>query len=169
MLAEAMSVDGARLVTALPVAVDLKAEQRVDPIGLDEPRPRLSWRVELAHPATRQSSFAIEVARDASFAAGVVVWARTEVASTGTAIVYDGPPPGSRERRFWRVRVVDDRGVEGPWSAPASWEMGLLAPDDWVARWIGWIDPATASWSSRSPILRRSFRFPEPPLVDAPM
>ena len=37
--------------------------------------------------------------------------------------------------------------------------MGLLEPDDWVARWIGWIDPALASWSSRSPILRRSLRL----------
>src|SRR5438874_678129 len=28
-------------------------------------------------------------------------------------------------------------------------------------RRIGWIDPAAASWSSRSPILRRSVRLPE--------
>ena len=146
-------------LTDLPVAVDLRVDGSVDPIGLDEPRPRLSWRVELAHPATRQASVAIEVASDPSFAPAAIIWTRTEVASADPAIVYDGPPPGSRERRFWRVRIVDDRGVEGPWSAHASWEMGLLAPDDWVARWIGWIDPATASWSSRSPILRRSFRL----------
>ncbi len=57
------------------------------------------------------------------------------------------------------MRVTDDRGRTGPWSAPAAWEMGLLDPGDWVARWIGWIDPALASWSSRSPILRRSIRL----------
>jgi alpha-L-rhamnosidase len=143
----------------MPVAVDLRTERRADPIGMDEPRPRLSWRVELAHPATRQASFAIEVARDPSFARAAIVW-RSGVATVDSAIVYAGPPPGSRERRVWRVRLVDDRGVEGPWSAPASWEMGLLDPPDWVGRWIGWIDPSAASWSSRSPILRRSFRLP---------
>ena len=147
-------------MTALPVAVDLRAEHRVDPIGLDEPRPRLSWRVELAPPATRQASFTIQVARKPSFARAAIVWSQTDVVSAAPAIVYDGPPPGSRERRAWRVRLVDDRGAEGPWSALASWEMGLLDPDDWAARWISWIDPARASWSSRSPILRRSFRLP---------
>ncbi|HEX7473854.1 MAG TPA: family 78 glycoside hydrolase catalytic domain [Candidatus Limnocylindrales bacterium] len=146
-------------MTALPAAVDLRADHQVEPIGLDEPRPRLSWRVELAHPATEQASFAVEVARDPTFAPAAVVWTRS-VVSADAAIVFDGPALASRERRFWRVRVADDRGVKGPWSAPASWEMGLLAPDDWVGRWIGWIDPAMASWSSRSPLLRRSFRLP---------
>jgi alpha-L-rhamnosidase len=146
-------------MTAPPLAVALKTERRVDPIGLDEPRPRLSWQVQLGHPAIRQSAFAIEVASEPTFAAEAIVWSRGDVVADDPAIVYDGPPAGSRERRFWRVRLIDDRGAEGPWSAPASWEMGLLDPEDWVARWIGWIDPATASWSSRSPILRRSFRL----------
>ncbi len=146
-------------MSALPGAIDLRAEGRVDPLGLDEPRPRLSWRLELASGATRQASFTVEVARAPDLDPGAVVW-RSEVVSADSAIAYDGPSPGSRERLFWRVRVADDLGVTGPWSAPASWEMGLLAADDWVARWIGWIDPALPSWSSRSPILRRSFRLP---------
>lgn len=147
-------------MTALPGAVGLRIDGITDPVGVDEPRPRLSWRVELAHPATRQASFAIEVADDPAFEPAAVVWARADVTSGDPAIAYDGPVPASRERRFWRVRIVDDRGGAGPWSAPASWEMGLLEPGDWVGRWIGWIDPARASWSSRSPLLRRSFRLP---------
>jgi alpha-L-rhamnosidase len=146
-------------MTGLPVAVGLRVDGSADPIGLDEPRPRLSWRVELAQPAIRQGSFSIQVARDPGFASAAFVWGCTQVVGADTAVIYDGPPPGSREARFWRVRIVDDRGAEGPWSAHASWEMGLLDPGDWVGRWIGWIDPALASWSSRSPILRRSFRL----------
>ncbi|MDQ1540323.1 MAG: alpha-L-rhamnosidase, partial [Actinomycetota bacterium] len=123
-------------MTALPVAIDLRTDRRTDPIGLDEPRPRLSWRVELAKPAARQASFAIEVASQPTFARTTIVWARTGVVGADPAIVYDGPQARSRERRVWRVRLVDDRGAEGPWSAPASWEAGLLDPDDWGARWI---------------------------------
>src|SRR6478752_922725 len=145
-------------MTGLPAAVDLRVEHATDPIGIDELRPRLTWRVDLAAPATHQSTFAIEVARDPAFAPATVIWSRSDVTGSDAAVVYDGPPAGSRERRFWRVRVVDDCGVAGPWSACASWETGLLATDDWVGRWIAWIDPAKASWSSRSPILRRSFR-----------
>src|SRR5258706_4986694 len=129
-------------MTDLPVAVDLRVDGRLDPIGLDELRARLSWRVELGHPATQRASFGVEVAGAPSLAPATVVWSRSDGASGDTAVVYDGPAPGSREPRFWRVRVVDDRGSDGPWSSPASWEMGLLAPDDWVGRWIGWIDPA---------------------------
>jgi len=147
-------------MTDLPLAVDLRVDGSVDPIGLDEPRPRLTWRVELAHPATRQSSAAIEVANDPTFAPSTLVWSLSDGASANTAVVYDGTPAGSREHRLWRVRVVDDRGAEGLWSTPASWEMGLLTPDEWVGQWIGWIDSALPSWSSRSPILRRSFRLP---------
>jgi alpha-L-rhamnosidase len=148
-------------MTDLPVAVDLRVDGSVDPIGLDEPRPWLTWRVELASAATKHVRFEVEVARDPTFATDAIVWTGTGGVETDPAIPYDGPAPGSRDRRFWRVRVVDDCGADGPWSAPAYWEMGLLDPDDWVARWIGSIDPATPSWSSRSPILRRSFRLPE--------
>ncbi len=146
-------------MTDLPLAVDLRTERRPDPIGLDELRPRLSWQVRLDSAAIRQGSFAVQVASDPRFSARALRWSPPPITGAEPWIVYDGPPPRSRERCFWRVRLVDDRGVEGPWSAPASFEMGLLAPSDWHARWIGWIDPTRPSWSSRSPLLRRSFRL----------
>jgi len=141
----------------------LRVERRVDPIGLDEEQPRLSWRVLLAADARRQAAAAVEVASDPSFPREAVVWSSGEVAGSGTAVCYDGPALASRERRFWRVRITDDRGRTGPWSDPASWEMGLLHATDWVGRWIGWIDPTGPSWSSRSPLLRRSFRLAAAP------
>jgi alpha-L-rhamnosidase len=152
-------------VNGLPLAVDLRTERRVDPIGLDEPRPRLSWRVRLAEGATRQASFAVQVATDPTFSSTAVTWSPRAVVGADPAIVYDGPPLRSRDRRSWRVRLVDDREAQGPWSTPASLEMGLLAPDDWVARWIGWIDPTLPSWSSRSPLLRRAFRLGGTPVA----
>jgi hypothetical protein len=47
-------------MTDLPVAVDLRVDGSVDPIGLDEPRPRLTWRVELAPEATKHDWFQTE-------------------------------------------------------------------------------------------------------------
>jgi alpha-L-rhamnosidase len=50
-----------------PLAIDLRTERQIDPIGLDEQRPRLSWRIQLAAPAVEQASFAIQAATDPAF------------------------------------------------------------------------------------------------------
>ena len=148
-------------MTTPPLAIDLRTGGRVDPIGLDEPQPRLSWRVDLAPSATRQASATVQVATHPAFRRAHRTWS-ADVVGSDPAVLFSGPAAGSRERRYWRVRLTDDRGHTGGWSAPASWEMGLLATGDWVARWIGWIDPALASWSTRSPLLRGVFRVRAP-------
>ncbi|WP_245191840.1 family 78 glycoside hydrolase catalytic domain [Amycolatopsis azurea] len=49
---------------------------------------------------------------------------------------HGGPPPVSGERVRCAVRVSTELGTSD-WSAPLTWETGLLAPEDWVASWIG--------------------------------
>jgi alpha-L-rhamnosidase len=41
-------------------------------------------------------------------------------------IAYAGPALASRQRYWWQVQVWDADGKVSGWSAPASWEMGLL-------------------------------------------
>jgi alpha-L-rhamnosidase len=50
-------------------------------------------------------------------------------------IAYEGKPLVSRQQVFWRVQVWDshDRTAQ---SAISRWEMGLLSPSDWTAKWI---------------------------------
>jgi len=52
-------------------------------------------------------------------------------------IVYNGKPLASAQQAFWKVRVWGNDGKPSAWSAPARWEMGLLAPSDWQGKWIG--------------------------------
>ena len=42
----------------------------------------------------------------------------------------------SREGAVWQVRVWDGHGRASAWSAPGTWEMGLLSQSDWSAKWI---------------------------------
>ena len=51
------------------------------------------------------------------------------------------------ERYYWQVRMWDGSGAASAWSAPASWEMGLLEPSDWKASWIepGLLEDVTKS------------------------
>ena len=52
-------------------------------------------------------------------------------------IAYAGKPLTSGARVYWRVKVWDQDGQASAWSAPATWSMGLLQPEDWKAKWIG--------------------------------
>src|SRR5205085_1609712 len=47
-------------------ATYLRCEARVDPLGIDERAPRLSWQVESGRRGDRQSAYRVLVARDAA-------------------------------------------------------------------------------------------------------
>ena len=49
---------------------------------------------------------------------------------------FTGASAGRRQRVYWKVRAWDKEGKACPFSKPAWWEMGLLAPADWRAAWI---------------------------------
>jgi alpha-L-rhamnosidase len=113
----------------------LRTEYLVDPLGIDTSAPRLSWWLEADAGETAQSAYEIEVASTADGEAPL--WASGRVAGSDQShIEYAGRPLQSRESCRWRVRVWDEDGRPSPWSEPAHWEMGLLAPSDWEARWV---------------------------------
>ena len=65
------------------------------------------------------------------------LWDSGKVAGEASVHVeYAGRPLAARLPCFWKVRVWDQDAQEGPWSAAASWSMGLLQPADWQAKWI---------------------------------
>ena len=66
------------------------------------------------------------------------LWDTGQVESDDSIQVeYGGKPLASHAECFWKVRVWDKDGKPSDWSPVAKWSMGLLAPDDWKAKWIG--------------------------------
>ena len=63
-------------------------------------------------------------------------------------VEFAGPPLVSRRRVECAVKVWTEKG-ESEWSSPVAWEMGLLEPADWVARWIEPPEGKIASTGSR--------------------
>src|SRR4051812_18320906 len=104
-----------------------------NPIGLGDATPNLSWRL----PSGRQSAYEIRVASSEAQLANPDLWDSGKVSSGDTSnIAYAGAALASRKSVVWKVRAWDGSGAAGDWSAPASWEMGLLANSDWAGKWI---------------------------------
>ncbi|MGB8354326.1 MAG: family 78 glycoside hydrolase catalytic domain [Chthoniobacteraceae bacterium] len=120
----------------------LRCEYLVNPLGIDSPKPRLTWILQSSDPAVRgmaQRGYQVLVASSPAVLAQDLgdLWDSGQVKSDDTAnIVYTGLPLISREICYWKVRSWDSSGNSGAWSEPASWEMGLLRQDDWLASWI---------------------------------
>jgi len=124
----------------------LMAEHLVAPLGTSVRRPRLSWW--LPDGAGRQSAYELEAG---TWSSGRVEVDRHEL------VPYEGPEPGSRDRVEWRVKVWTDLG-ESDWSDWTSWEVGLLGPSDWSARWISPVEDELAPGGGRpAHLLRHAF------------
>jgi alpha-L-rhamnosidase len=146
------------LITPL-AAKNLLCENLTDPICVDSKVPRLSWRLETADSDVLQVAYEIRVTdrddgRD-------IVWTSGKVASDQSVFVeYGGPELKAGERYYWQVRVWDNKGRQSPWSERAWWQMGLLEPANWVAKWIRPDFPESGTGVDANPLLRTTFTAP---------
>ena len=122
-------------------SVDLRADYRRNPLGIDRLPPALSWKMEADdHKGATQSAYQIQAAAStAELAAGKTIWDTGKVVSDACwQIPYVGPALKSGERVWWRVKVWDEKGSASNWSEPTWFEAGLLKEGDWRgAQWIG--------------------------------
>ena len=108
-------------------AIALKTEMMPNPVGIDVPRPRLSWNCA---DGVRQTAWEIR-----AYAGDRLCWSSGRV--PGGAMSADfGAVLRSRERVRWQLRLWDENGEDGPWSEEAFFEMGLLEQSDYAAKWI---------------------------------
>ena len=139
---------------------DLRCEYRTAPLGMDETEPRLSWKLSSKRRGETQSAYRIFVATSpARLAAGAAdVWDSGRVPSSrSTSIPYEGSALESGRLYHWRVQAWSRDGDEVA-EARSHWEMGLLEPADWRARWVGLPGTEAETDSSQaSPYLRGTF------------
>jgi alpha-L-rhamnosidase len=130
-------LDGVTASAALS-PVNLRCALRVNPLGIGDANPRLSWQLQSTGQlrGETQSAYQIQVG---SAAGAADLWDSGKVTNAATMdIVYAGKALTSGENCFWQVRVYDGSNNVSAWSAPAQWSMGLLGENDWTAQWIGY-------------------------------
>ena len=149
---------------------DLRCEYLRNPLAIDVSRPRLSWTLQSDQRGQRQTAYRVIVASGAKLLSKDQgdLWDSGKVDSDQTTqLAYAGSPLASRMRCFWKVRVWDKDGKASAWSRPATWQMGLLRPQEWRAKWISFRDnPPTAkelSAGAASPWLRKTFDLKDKP------
>lgn len=138
----------------------LRTDYTVNPIGIDNPVPRLSWIIQSDQDNTMQESYEIRAALNpADLAKGKkLIWKSDRVASPQSIhIKYNGQPLRSYQKVYWQVRVVDNHGEKSKWSDVAFWEMGKLEDTTWEADWITPAWEEDKSRSNPSPYLRKEF------------
>lgn len=165
------------MITAMMVGLlapaMLRCEYQIDPLGIGEREPRLSWEVRDERPNASQSAYRLRVALDPeAFATGSGISDTGKVPGSQSihvpyrpeAFTPRGPDLVSRTRIYWQVQTFDQDGNPSPWSETAWFEAGLLEPSDWEAEWIG------ANWQggprtpSPAPFLRREFNLSAKPV-----
>ncbi|MBD2867003.1 alpha-L-rhamnosidase [Paenibacillus arenilitoris] len=148
----------------------LQVEYMENPIAVDKERPRFSWGFAPAKErGLSQSAYQIVVASaEEKLADGAAdVWDSGKVRSNRNRnVAYEGPALQSAKRYYWKVKVWDAAGSVSPYSEAGTWDMALLGPEDWQARWIGVTASDKEAWAEEGafgpkdplPLFRTTFR-----------
>lgn len=128
-----------------PRVLRTRTADLVDPLGIDDPWPYLSWQLATDRRGACQVAYQVQAASTLTALAGdrPDLWDTGRATGDDQRIRYAGAALVARAQVYWRVRVWTVEHA-GPWSPPARFELGLLDPEDWSAQWIThprWDDP----------------------------
>ncbi len=140
----------------------LKANGLSEPLGIGDRTPDFAWKLNGAGRAATQSAYEVRVAASAAqLASGPYLWQSGKVSSSKQSdVVYGGDPLPSRQPAVWQVRVWDANNEASAWSAPATFETGLLNQSDWGS--AKWIELAGRTAAQPLPMFGRSFSVDKP-------
>lgn len=117
--------------------IKLKCEHLINPIGVDNPNPRLSWLMDDNRKGALQKAYRIIVGTDSLQLKGNVniQWDTEKVNSSKSLITYKGRALMPFTKYFWKVDVLDqhDKLIS---SKIASFEMGMMGAENWKGTWI---------------------------------
>lgn len=118
--------------------VNLRCEYLENPIGIDSPKPRLTWMMVDSRREAAQSGYELIVGTDYSEVASGVSdkWTTGKVTSSAMLVEYNGSPLEPFTRYYWSLKIWDAKGNPSSFSVPASFETGKMKMANWKGDWI---------------------------------
>lgn len=110
-------------------AFNLKTEYLYEPIGIDITLPRLFWNCK---GGVTQTAYQVLCQNED----GKLLWDSGKISKSTMHVQYAGEKLKSRSQVLWQVRLWGETNEPGDWSEEAYFELGLLKPSDWQAKWI---------------------------------
>ena len=109
-----------------------------NPLGVDNPHPRLSWRLDDARQGAKQTAYQLLVGTDSlEVVRGKADrWDTGKQASDATLLPYAGKGLQPFTKYYWKVKVWDKEGVPSE-STVHSFETGMMSMKNWQGAWIG--------------------------------
>lgn len=130
----------ARAENLSPLRIDaLTCEHLINPIGIGNQQPCLSWKLRSDRIGEVQTAWEIRAASSiASLKKTPDLWDSGKIISDQSVLIsWAGKPLSSRSQVFWQARVWDKDGRPTAWSDVASFELGLLdTTNEWKEKWI---------------------------------
>ena len=116
----------------------LKTDHLENPIGIDTPSPRLSWRMDDNRQGAIQTAFRIIVDTDSLNVAREQgnQWDTKRISSDNMLASYNGAALSPFTKYYWKVMVWDmnNRSISSPIT---SFETGMMNASNWQGSWIG--------------------------------
>src|SRR5674476_1186208 len=117
---------------------NLRCEYLENPIGIDSPKPRLTWMMVANGTEISQSAYQLIVGTDSTKVASGSgdKWTTGKVASAAMLTEYNGSQLEPFTRYFWSVKIFDEAGNPSSNIALASFETGMMKMENWNGAWI---------------------------------
>ncbi len=116
----------------------LQSDHLETPIGIDNPNPRLSWKMEDSRPGAKQVSYRVLLDKDSMKVVNgnADIWDTGKINSGDRLITYAGKQLESFTKYYWKVigGDLENKEVVSPVS---SFETGMMDIKNWQGSWIG--------------------------------
>ena len=133
---------------------DLTVEYKTEPLGLDDARPRFSWKLQSDRRDTRQAAYRLVVS------GGGESWDTGRVESARSILTaYESPALTPRAEYAWQVTVWTDKGEEA--TAASRFETGLLSGAAFEGK-ARWITHGLPKEETASPVFTKTFAVTKP-------
>lgn len=138
---------------------ELKCENLIDPLGIDNVTPHFSWKLKGDGWKGGQTYYEIQVASDSILLVQdkADLWNTGKLKSkTSVMVPYQGKALTSRSLCYWRVRVWDAKKQASSWSPVARFGVGILDQSQMKGEYIG---ASVEGGKICAPILRKKVKL----------